>query len=183
MRKYVFSAAFLVSCLPAFAVDGFNMPGLDYANFNADTSFICRDSCGGDSRCQGWTWVKPGLQGPNGHCWLKFKLPALVKDNCCSSGPRNFISQNEMKAEDHTDRPGLDYTHFSLDSWRACQQTCLRDTRCAAWSWVLPGVQATSAQCWLKGRVPNPVTYAKFISCVKYVSPSVLFDDSQLIDV
>jgi hypothetical protein len=51
IRKYILSAAMLVSCLPAIAVDGFNMPGLDHANFNADTSFICRDSCGGDTRC------------------------------------------------------------------------------------------------------------------------------------
>ena len=179
MRKYAFRTALLLSCLPAFAVDGFNMPGLDYTNFNADTSFICRNSCGGDARCQGWTWVKPGIQGPNGHCWLKFKLPALVKDNCCSSGPRNFISQGEMKAEDHTDRPGLDYNHFALDSWPACQQACLGDGRCAAWSWVLPGVQAPRGQCWLKGRVPNPATNTKVISGVKYVRPSVLLDDSQ----
>ena len=97
MRKYVLTVALLLSYLPAHGVDGFNMPGLDYANFKADTSFICRDSCGGDTRCQGWTWVRPGIQGPSGHCWLKFKLPALVKDNCCGSGPRNFISQSEMK--------------------------------------------------------------------------------------
>src|SRR5262245_60502988 len=71
MHKFALSAALLLSYLPAFAVDGFNMPGLDYANFKADTSFICRDSCEGDTRCQGWTWVRPGIQGPSGLCWLK----------------------------------------------------------------------------------------------------------------
>jgi len=179
MHKFALSAALLLSYLPAFAVDGFNMPGLDYANFKADTSFICRDSCGGDTRRQGWTWVRPGIQGPSGHCWLKFKLPALVKDNCCSSGPRNFISQSEMKAEDHTDRPGLDYNHFALDSWSACRQACMGDGRCAAWSWVLPGVQGPRGQCWLRAKVPNPVSNASVVSGVKYVRPSVIIDDPQ----
>lgn len=69
MRKIGFSAVILMSCLPAFAVDGFNMPGLDYANFNADTSFICRDSCGGDSNVRGGhgsnreSKVRPGIAG------------------------------------------------------------------------------------------------------------------------
>jgi hypothetical protein len=179
MRGYVLFAAMLLSYLAAYAVDGFNMPGLDYANFNADSSFICRDSCGGDSRCQGWTWVKPGIQGPSGHCWLKFKLPALVKDNCCSSGPRNFISQREMKAEARTNRPGLDYNHFDTDSWAACEKACAADTTCAAWSYVNPGIQGPRGRCWLKGRVPNPVTDANVVSGVKYKPASVLFDNSQ----
>ena len=101
MRTFLISAALLLSCAAAYAVDGINMPGLDYANFNADSKFVCRDSCGGDSRCQGWTWVKPGIQGPSGHCRLKFRLPKLVKDPCCSSGPRDFISARDLKAEDH----------------------------------------------------------------------------------
>jgi hypothetical protein len=179
MRGYVLFAAMLLSYLAAYAVDGFNMPGLDYANFNADSSFICRDSCGGDSRCQGWTWVKPGIQGPSGHCWLKFKLPALVKDNCCSSGPRNFISQREMKAEARTNRPGLDYKHFDTDSWAACEKACAADTTCAAWSYVNPGIQGPRGRCWLKARVPNPVTDANVVSGVKYKPASVLFDNSQ----
>jgi len=179
MRGYVLFVAMLLSYLAAYAVDGFNMPGLDYANFNADSSFICRDSCGGDSRCQGWTWVRPGIQGPSGHCWLKFKLPALVKDNCCSSGPRNFISQREMKAEARTNRPGLDYKHFDMDSWAACEKACAADTSCAAWSYVNPGIQGPHGRCWLKGRVPNPVTDSNVVSGVKYKPASVLFDNSQ----
>jgi hypothetical protein len=180
MRKYVLSAAvLLLSYLPAYAVDGINMPGSDYAHFNADSASICRDSCGGDSRCQGWTWVKPGIQGPSGHCWLKSRLPKLVKDNCCSSGPRNFITQSEMKAENHTNRPGGDYNHFAVNSWTACQQTCMRDERCAAWSYVIAGVQGPQAQCWLKGRVPNPAPDVNVISEVKYRPPAVLFDENQ----
>jgi hypothetical protein len=63
MRNYFVSAVLLLSCLPTSGVDGFNQPGFDYDNFEADSFFLCRHSCGGDSRCQPWTWVKPGIQG------------------------------------------------------------------------------------------------------------------------
>jgi hypothetical protein len=178
MRKYVLSAAILLSYLPADAVDGFDMPGFDYNNFNADSTFVCRDSCGGDPRCQGWTWVKPGIQGPSGHCWLKFKLPSLVKNNCCASGPRNFISASDLRAEDQTDRPGLDLSHGPMDSWNACQQACAGNAACSAWSWVRPGGQGPRGQCWLKSAVPNPVSNALVISGVKYRPPSVIIDEN-----
>jgi hypothetical protein len=179
MRTIVVSALTLLPCVVAYAVDGFNMPGGDYNNFNADSPSVCRDSCGGDARCQGWTWVKPGIQGASGHCWLKSTQPKLVKDDCCSSGPRNFISQSEMKAEENTDRPGLDYTHFVSTSSAACQESCMRDPRCAAWSYALPGLQGPQGQCWLKGRVPNPVPNTKVISGVKYRQPAVVIDNNQ----
>jgi hypothetical protein len=92
MRTIFFSAALFLFYLPAGAVDGIDMPGFDYANFNADSLYVCRNSCGGDSKCQGWTWVKSGIQGPTGRCWLKYKLPALVKNSCCNSGPCQYIS-------------------------------------------------------------------------------------------
>jgi hypothetical protein len=178
MRRLIVFAVLLFCYPPAYGVDGFNMPGFDYANFDAESPLICRNSCGGDSRCQGWTWAKPGVRGPAAHCWLKYKLPNLVKDACCSSGPRKYISQSEMKPEDHTDRPGLDYSHFSIDSWSACQQTCLRDQKCAAWTYVAPGTQGPQAQCWLKRQVPNPVKSASAISGVKYRPAAVAFDDN-----
>ncbi len=106
------------------AGDGFDMPGSDYANFPATSPFICRDSCSGDAHCQAWAWVKPGVQGPNAQCWLKDKVPKAVKNDCCSSGPRQSISARDLKAEDHTDRPGADYRHFVMDSWAACEATC-----------------------------------------------------------
>ena len=34
----------------ALAVDGTNLPGHDYANFDAPSAFVCRTSCGGESR-------------------------------------------------------------------------------------------------------------------------------------
>jgi PAN domain len=85
------AVAVILLSLPASAVDGFDLPGSDYANFSASSAFVCRNTCGGDSKCQAWTWVKPGFQGPTGRCYLKDKLPTLVRNNCCNSGARENI--------------------------------------------------------------------------------------------
>src|ERR1700682_1768583 len=97
MRKFVLATVMTIFSGAAFAVDGTNLPGRDYANFPAPSAFVCRTSCGGESACQAYTWVKPGIQGPSGHCWLKSSLPAIVKDRCCDSGPRSFISKRDLR--------------------------------------------------------------------------------------
>lgn len=171
MNAYLLYAAIMLF------VDGINMPGFDYSNFNATSPAICRDSCGGDPKCQGWTWVKPGFQGPSGHCWLKFTLPNLVKDACCNSGPRSFIEPKDLRAEDRTNRPGSDFSNFDLDAWQACESTCARDGRCAAWSFVRPGVQGKRGHCWLKNRVPNPAPDARVISGVKWRASGKIDED------
>ncbi|QPF75947.1 apple domain-containing protein [Roseateles sp. DAIF2] len=160
----------------AHAVDGIDLPGFDYANFNADSPPVCRNSCGGDSRCQAWTWVKPGVQGPTGRCWLKSRLPALVKNSCCNSGPRKYISRADMKPEDRTDRPGSDYKNFVSSSWKSCEAACGGDRSCAAWTYARPGLQGPQGRCWLKGRIPNPEGNLRTVSGVKFKPASVPID-------
>ncbi len=178
MRAYLLVAAamLLVFFIPAHAVDGFNLPGSDYANFNAHSAFVCRNSCGGDSRCQAWTWVKPGIQGPSGHCWLKDRIPTLVKDNCCNSGSREHISKRDLKAEDNTNRPGSDYNNFLIDSWKTCETACTNDQMCAAWTYVRRGIQGPRGRCWLKAGVPPPVSDQNTVSGVKFRPRSVRID-------
>ena len=97
------AAVLMLLPLPAHAVDavdGFDMPGGDYSNFPAGSAFVCRNTCGGESRCQGWTWVKPGILGPTAHCWLKHALPSLVKNDCCISGSRDDISARDQELRD-----------------------------------------------------------------------------------
>lgn len=172
-RLFSFAALVLLSSLPSQAVDGFNLPGFDYADFNASSAFVCRNSCGGDSRCQAWTWVKPGIQGPSGHCWLKDGVPTLVRDNCCNSGSGQNISQRDLKAEDRTNRPGLDYNNFETDSWKTCETACADDQRCAAWTYVRRGIQGLRGRCWLKSSVPHPVDDQNTVSGVKFRPRSV----------
>ena len=73
-RLFIFAVLILGSIVltmfswSAFAVDGVNLPGRDYDHFNAPSAFVCRTTCGGESRCQAYAWVKPGIQGPSGVC-------------------------------------------------------------------------------------------------------------------
>jgi PAN domain len=46
------------------------------------------------------------------------------------------------------------------------------ENRCAAWSYVQPGVQGPRARCWLKTLVPHPVDNPNVISGVKFRRPA-----------
>ena len=56
-----------------------------------------------------------------------------------------------------TDMPGFDYKHFDLPraSPRLCEEACLSDAACRAWTFVKPGPLAPRAACWLKDRTPD----------------------------
>jgi hypothetical protein len=176
MRIIIISLVLMMSSGSAFAVDGTNLPGHDYANFNAPSAFVCRTTCGGESRCQAYTWVKPGIQGPSGHCWLKDTLPNIVKDQCCDSGPRNFISKSDLHAEGKINRPGSDFKNFQTNSWNNCEAACAQDGICASWTYVRPGVQGPTGRCWLKNTVARPVPDGNTVSGVKFKPASVRID-------
>lgn len=57
------------------------------------------------------------------------------------------------------DRPGSDYRNFAITSGSEaqCQDACLREQRCRAWTYVRPGYQGPQARCWLKGVAPPAV--------------------------
>jgi hypothetical protein len=177
MRIKVASVSIVLTmlCWPVFGVDGTNLPGHDYANFESPSAWVCRTTCGGESSCQAYTWVKPGIQGPSGRCWLKSSLPNIVKDACCDSGPRNFISKRDLHAEDKINRPGSDFANFQTNSWKECETACAQNDRCASWTHVRPGVQGPTGHCWLKNRVARPVADVNTISGVKYREPSAAF--------
>jgi hypothetical protein len=162
--------------LPALAVDGTNLPGSDYANFPAHSAKVCMNTCAGESRCKAYTWVKPGIQGPGGMCWLKHSEPDIVKDACCDSFTRRMIDKADIRAEDKTDRPGLDYKNFAQDGWKNCQASCEAERQCASWSYARRGVQGPTGMCWLKSKVARPVPNDGVVSGVKFVRPSVPID-------
>ena len=56
-------------------------------------------------------------------------------------------------------RPGSDYYHFWLTAPdpNLCGQTCAKDARCRAWTYVKPGIQGSRAVCWLKSAAPAQV--------------------------
>jgi len=63
-------------------------PGSDIANFDLPQARpeLCRDACLRDGRCVAFTYVNPGVQGPNPRCWLKNPAPAARPSSCCVSG-------------------------------------------------------------------------------------------------
>jgi uncharacterized protein (TIGR02145 family) len=66
--------------------------------------------------------------------------------------------------------PGGDYKSFELkrgETWRDCNDACLNDPNCKAYTYVKPGVQGQNAVCWLKSTVSDPVVDPNCISGVK----------------
>jgi hypothetical protein len=142
---------------PAFAHNstsepGVDRPGRDYRNFETGSDTQCLWACERDSnRCQAWTWVRPGIQGPQGRCWLKDFVAPPVKNGCCNSGVM------EKSTEVSVDRPGNDYRNFEVPSgqfWTACRDACRAEGHCGAWTYVKPGLQGPLARCWLKNTIP-----------------------------
>ncbi len=46
----------------------------------------CQAACMDEAQCKAWTYVKPGIQGPNARCWLKNGVPNPTQNTCCVSG-------------------------------------------------------------------------------------------------
>ena len=71
-------------------------------------------------------------------------------------------------AQVHYDRPGGDYTNFTLRGGdpAVCAFRCERDARCRAWSFAYPPPEGL-AVCWLKSGVPARVEAAGSVSGVR----------------
>jgi len=140
-----------------------DLPGSDIAHFQLpDPSAAppaldlrlsqCQGLCGQNTSCVSFTYVRPNTtQGPHGQCWLKGSLPAANANSCCVSG---------TIAEVNKDRPGGDYLHFSQYFGSPvpvgfCQQVCVLQTQCTAWTFVKSG-----NTCWLKNVTPPPAPVA-----------------------
>jgi hypothetical protein len=150
---------------PAGALPNVNLPGRDYANVTLPQPdpAACQAACKADGRCAAWTYVLPGVQGPQARCWLKNAVPAQTPDGCCVSGiERAPVQARGSPMLTGVDMPGSDYRSFDLPAADAalCQSACRGEARCAAWTYVNPGVQARSARCWLKTRVPQRITHS-----------------------
>ncbi len=134
---------------------GTNRPGGDYRNFDLaqPNPEDCQIECQNDGRCQAWTFVHPGYQGPQARCWLKDQVPDAISNDCCVSGIVSTYSDIEYGI----DRQGSDYRNFDLaqPNPELCQIECQNDSRCQAWTFVNPGYQGPQARCWLKDQVPD----------------------------
>ena len=66
-------------------------------------------------------------------------------------------------------RPGNDYRSYDLPAAipRLCREACLRESRCKAFDYVIPGMQGNSARCWLKTDIGTPGLDRSRVSGIK----------------
>lgn len=69
---------------------GTDRMGSDYKGFALDANDpqLCRQACASDGACKSFTFVKPGIKGPQAMCFLKNATPAATANDCCSSGQK-----------------------------------------------------------------------------------------------
>jgi len=63
-------------------------PGLDFRNVPSPGASDCSFTCQLENQCRAWTFVRPGVQGPSGRCFLKRAVPVASRNRCCTSGIR-----------------------------------------------------------------------------------------------
>jgi hypothetical protein len=149
---------------------GFDRAGGDIGNFNlpAATPAMCQQRCADNAACRAWTYVNPGVQGPQAHCWLKGSMPLEAANACCTSGIKvDMHPASIVSVQGATDRVGSDYANFDLPTtawgvlgfrsadFRLCQGECAASGVCRAFSYVEPN-GGTPAHCWLKNASPAP---------------------------
>src|SRR5438270_55528 len=77
---------------PAYPAPGLewniDRPGADYRSFDlpAASPEMCQSTCMNEPQCAAFTYMNPGVQGPNARCWLKSAVPEPVPRTCCVSG-------------------------------------------------------------------------------------------------
>ncbi|MGA1862011.1 choice-of-anchor C family protein [Deferribacter thermophilus] len=103
-------------------------PGYDYKNFDLqqNNALLCKQACDNDPKCKAWTFVKPGYQGPNPRCWLKYAVPNPVLNTFTISGvkkenPQNTNHQPLSKIDYHDD-----FNFLNKDFWLPLEWQTLR---------------------------------------------------------
>jgi len=146
-----------------------NRSGSDYRSFETQADpAICRNECAKDPTCRAFTYVKPGVQGPNAKCWLKNSIPGSSANNCCVSGiKREAVSTSGLEVD--VNRRGGDYRHYDLPSNNPnqCRDDCMNDPKCKSFTFLRPSYWGPNAHCFLKDSVPGATQESCCISGVK----------------
>jgi hypothetical protein len=146
-----------------------NRYGGDYLSVRAQSVHECRDRCRSDTRCMSWTFEKRKPNQSSAVCHLKNYITAPSANTCCISGVIRNTRALVNRTDFNTNRPGGDYARVSTSNTDAlgCRDSCDRDPRCVAWTWVRPGHQGSNTVCWLKSSVPGRVWNTCCLSGVK----------------
>jgi len=99
--------------------------------------------------------------------------PVIGRVKCSAMMPATLPIPTVKEAmESNIDRPGMNYKNFNLSSPdpKLCQNSCIQDKACKAWTYVKPGVQGQDARCWLKSGVPSAVKNTCCISGIMQIA-------------
>jgi PAN domain len=142
---------------------GYDRPGGSYYRFTVRSGdpAACAARCERDARCRAWSFSYPRTKKKRASCWLKKRLPARVRNDCCISGVRGagVVEPRWGPVEYSIDRRGGDYRVFRTTADPAgarCHAACRADHRCRAWTYARPGYSGRSARCHLKSKIPRP---------------------------
>lgn len=106
-------------------------------------------------RTHGGKGCGPNLQTVESRFLSKYQIDCLsVRDRENREG--RFCGRIVRTKTERYDRPGSDmpFAGFSSLSWQDCRTSCEERSGCRSWTWVPPGVQGSSARCWVKNEIP-----------------------------
>ena len=88
-------------------------------------------------------------------------------------------SAQQLTFENDVDRYGQDYRSFNLSSADpgACQKVCGDESQCRAFTYVPPGVQGSTARCYLKSGQPLARRTAGMVSGIRVPSQQLTFEN------
>lgn len=98
VRFFGLPAFFLLFAPPLAAASvtleyGMDKLGGDYRHFTTGRDpEACRQACADDAMCKSYTFVKPGVKGPDAICFLKSSVPPSVANACCVSGAKRGVA-------------------------------------------------------------------------------------------
>src|ERR1051326_5456229 len=72
---------------------GFDRRGGDSRRWPLPSVDACEEACNNDRRCQAYTFVREGVQGPTAICWLKDSVPEPVPDSRRTSGTSPWVNR------------------------------------------------------------------------------------------
>jgi hypothetical protein len=153
-------------------LSGVELEGGTYTYFGGDNATVegCQAACKADAQCIAWDYMRPGIAGSDARCFQKNRTTMQVSSPCCIAGFEHLTAPGPAPAAApaaasaaasgplmNTNLLGSDYHGIDLaaDNWALCQSACKANTKCLAWTLVHPGIQGSSARCWLKSKIPQ----------------------------
>ena len=98
---------------------------------------------------------------------LLLSAAATLAPAAHAAGVLNCNPSFNTTCEANYDLPGGDYVQYTLTAG-GCQNACLSDNNCAAFTWVPAGAVGPQQRCFLKSSTPGAVYHQGFVSGIKF---------------